>query len=171
VRDTNKSNRRAPTIQEDIHMKRVLAGSFVAAAFAVSLSAQDAPPQSQPMQESKDAAKTVTVAGCLKAGETAESYLLSDLKWGQDKAVGTSGSATPSTPPVAATTLKLIGSPSTKLSDHVGHQVEVSGTIGDKADKPAGATDPAARPAPAAGAQASLNVRNVRMIAANCSAQ
>ncbi len=153
-------------------MKRVLAGSFVAAAFAVSLSAQATPPQSQPpMQESKDAAKSVTVTGCLKAGDAPESFTLSDLTWGQDKAVGTSGSATPATPPVAATTLKLIGSPSTKLGDHVGHKVEVSGTIADKADKPAGATDPAARPAPAAGAQASLNVRNVRMIAASCSAQ
>ena len=150
-------------------MKQVFASGVIAAAFAVSLSAQ-APPQSQPMQESKDAAKTVTVTGCLKAGDTPESYLLSDLKWSQDKAVGTAGSATPATPPVAATSLKLIGTPSTKLNDHVGHTVEVSGTIGDKADK-AGSTDPAARPAPAAGAQASLNVRNVRMIAATCTAQ
>jgi hypothetical protein len=156
-------------------MKRVLAGSFVAAALAVSLSAQATPPQAQPMQEAKDAgkdaAKAVTVTGCLKAGDAAESYLLSDLKWGQDKAVGTSGSVTPATPPVAANTLKLIGSPSTKLSDHVGHQVEVSGTIGDKADNLAGAADPAARPASASGPQASLNVRNLRMIAASCSAQ
>ena len=68
---------------------------------------------------------------------------------GQDKAVGTAGSATPATPPMAATSLKLIGSPSTKLSDHVGHKVEVSGTIADKATSPGGA-DPAARPAPAA---------------------
>ena len=149
-------------------MKQVFAGSFIAAAFAASLSAQATPPPSQPMQESKDAAKTVTVTGCLKAGDAAESYLLSDLKWSQDKAVGTAGSATPATPPVAATSLKLIGSPSTKLSDHVGHTVEVSGTIGDKADKAPASTDPAARPAPAAGPQASLNVRNVRMIAASC---
>jgi hypothetical protein len=146
-------------------MKQVFAGSFIAAAFAVSLSAQAPPPQSQPMPESKDAAKTTTVTGCLKAGDTAESYLLTDLKWGQDKAVGTSGSATPATPPVAATNLKLTGSPSTKLSDHVGHTIEVTGTIADKA---MGSADPAARPAPAAGAQASFNVKNVKMIAASC---
>src|SRR4249920_3138170 len=94
-----------------VKMKQVFACSFIAAAFAASLSAQTpAQPaaQSQPMQESKDAAKTVTVTGCLKAGDSAESYLLSDLKWSQDKAVGTAGSATPATPPVAATTLKLI---------------------------------------------------------------
>jgi hypothetical protein len=155
-------------------MKQVFACSFIAAAFAVSLSAQapaQTPAPSQPMQESKDAAKTVTVTGCLKAGDAAESYLLSDLKWSQDKAVGTAGSATPATPPIAATSLKLIGSPSTKLSDHVGHQVEVSGTIGDKAAKAPASADPAASPAPAAGPQASLNVRNVRMIAATCSPQ
>jgi hypothetical protein len=154
-------------------MKRVFAGSFVAAAFAVSLAAQappqSTPPQSQPAQEAKDAAKTVTVTGCLKAGDTADSFTLSDLKWSADKAVGTSGS--PATPPIAATNLKLTGNPSTKLSDHVGHTVEVSGTIGDKADKPMASPDPAARPAPAAGAQASLNVRNVRMISATCSAK
>ena len=153
-------------------MKKAIAGSFMAATFAVGLAAQTPAPQSQPpMQDTKDAAKTVTVAGCLKAGDSADSFTLSDLKWGKDKAVGTSGSATPDAPPpISASALKLIPSGGAKLADHVGHQVEVTGTIGDKADKgsasPAG--DPAARPAPAAGAQASLNVRNVRMIAASC---
>jgi hypothetical protein len=153
-------------------MKKVFAGTFVAALFAVGVSAQTTPPQSQPMLESKDAAKTVTVTGCLKAGDTAESYLLSDLKWKEDKAVGTAGTVTPATPPVTASALKLVGNPSTKLSDHIGHTVEVTGTIGDKADKAMGSAtpaDPAARPA--AGAQVSFNVRNLRMIAATCPAQ
>jgi hypothetical protein len=149
-------------------MKKAIAGTFMAATFAVGLAAQTPAPQSQPpMQESKDAAKTVTVAGCLKAGDTADSFTLSDLKWSKDKAVGTSG--TPDAPPIAASSLKLVPSGGAKLADHVGHQVEVTGTIGDKADKGSAApTDPAARPAPASGAQASLNVRNVRMIAASC---
>ena len=47
-------------------MKRVIAGTFVAAAFAVGLSAQSTPPQTQPptpprtqppMQEAKDASE------------------------------------------------------------------------------------------------------------------
>ncbi len=82
-------------------MKKVFAGTFVAAAFAVSLSAQ-APLQSQPTPESKDAAKSVTVTGCLKAGEVADSYLLSDLKWADKAAgpVGTSGVVTPAAPAV-----------------------------------------------------------------------
>lgn len=149
-------------------MKRVIAGTFVAAAFAVGLSAQSTPPQAPPMQEAKDAAKTVTVTGCLKAGEGTDSFLLSDLKWGKDKAVGTAGSVTPSAPPISASSLKLVGTPSAKLGDHVGHTVEVIGTIGDKADKDKAATaDPAARPAPASAP--SLNVSNVKMISATCS--
>lgn len=153
-------------------MKRVIAGTFVAAAFAVGLSAQSAPPQSAPpqsapppMQEPKEASKNVTVTGCLKAGEGTDSFLLSDLKWGKDKAVGTAGSATPAAPPISASSLKLVGTPSAKLGDHVGHTVEVSGTIGDKADKADRPADPAARPS---SAQASLNVSNVKMISATC---
>jgi hypothetical protein len=152
-------------------MKRVIAGTFVAAAFAVGLSAQSTPPQTPPqtpprtpapMQEAKDASKAVTVTGCLKAGEGTDSFLLSDLKWGKDKAVGTAGSATPAAPPISASSLKLVSSPGAKLDDHVGHTVEVSGTIGDKSDKPA---DPAARPSSSA---PSLTVSNVKMISATC---
>jgi hypothetical protein len=149
-------------------MKRAIAGTFVAAAFAASLSAQTTPPQTQPMQEAKDSAKSVTVTGCLKAGEGTDAFLLSNLKWSQDKAVSTSGAVTPAPPAIGATSLKLVGNPSTKLSDHIGHTVEVSGTIGDKAekDKAMGATNP-----PAAGPQASLNVRSLRMVSATCTAQ
>jgi hypothetical protein len=152
-------------------MKKVFAGTFAVALFAVGVSAQSPAPQTQPMQESKDAAKTLTVTGCLKAGDTPESFMLSDLKWKEDKAVGTSGSVTPAPAPVAATTLKLVGNPSTKLSDHVGHTIEVTGTIADTADKTTGSAAPADPSRPAAGAQASLSVRNVRMIAATCPAE
>lgn len=163
-------------------MKRALAGSFVAAAFAASLSAQTPAPPTSAAQEPKDAAKSVTVTGCLKAGDTADSYTLANLKWGQSKAIGTSGSTsatTPSTgaaPATSATALKLVGSPAgTKLGDHVGHTIEVTGTMSDKADKPMGSTSPATPPAAgAAGASASasmtpaLNVNNVKMVSATC---
>jgi hypothetical protein len=155
-------------------MKRVIAGTFMATVFAVGLSAQTTPPQSQPpqsqpAQESKDAAKNVTVTGCLKAGDTPESFMLSDLKWGSDKAVGTAGSPAPA---ISATSLKLVGSPSSgKLADHIGHTIEVSGSIekGDKA--PSAAADPAAKPPASSSSTPSLNVRNVRMVAATCQAQ
>ena len=158
-------------------MKRVLTGSFMAAAFAVGLSAQTTPPQTTPpslppMQESRDAAKTVTVTGCLKAGYTADSFTLSDLKFGnKDKggaAVGTSGTAAPPAAIASATSLKIIPG-SAKLSEHVGHQVEVTGTVSEK-DKAAAPSDPAStRPAAASGP--SVEARSVRMVAATCSGQ
>jgi hypothetical protein len=164
-------------------MKRVLTGTCLAAAFAVGLSAQTAPPQTSPQTpptggatatQDRDSAKNVTVTGCLKAGDTADSFVLSDLKWGsKDKdskgsAVGTTGTAAPPAAVASATQLKLIPSASTKLSDHVGHQVEVSGSIADKASSPTAApADPsAARPS---SADAAINVRNVKMISATCS--
>ena len=148
-------------------MNKAIAGTFVAAACAVGLSAQTLP-QTQPMQDAKDNAKNVTVTGCLKAGDGANTYLLSDLKW-SDKvpaAVGTSGVVAPMAQAVTATVLNLVGSPSgTKLSDHVGHQVEVTGTM-DKSDKDkATAATPPDAPART---QAALNVRSVKMIAAAC---
>lgn len=145
-------------------MKRVIAGTFMAAVCAVGLSAQQTPAQSQPMQESKDAAKNVTVTGCLKAGDTADSYTLSNLKWGSDKAVGTSGTA--AAPAISATSLKVEGNPTSgKLSDHVGHTVEITGSI-EKADKdkaPSGTTSSAS-----SSSTPTLNVRNVKMVAATC---
>jgi hypothetical protein len=168
-------------------MKRVITGTFLAAAFAVGLSAQSAtppqsttPPQSPapqaqaPMQDLKDAAKTVAVTGCLKAGETADSFVLSDLKW-KDRsagAVGTSGTA--AAPPAAiasATSLKLIPG-SAKLTDHVGHTVEITGKVSEKAA--ASPSTPPADPAStrsSASAGPSLEVSNVKMVSATCSAK
>lgn len=155
-------------------MKRVLAGTFMAATFAVGLAAQtpqnppSTPPSQPPMQERESASKNITVTGCLKAGESADSFMLSDLKFGKagDKAVGTSGAA-----PAAigsATSLKLTGSPSgTKLSEHVGHTIEVTGTVSEKsASAPAAPADPAARPSPSA--TPALDVRTVKMVSATC---
>ena len=172
-------------------MKRVLTGSCLAAAFAVGLAAQtpspSTPPQTTPQTPpsasapSSDAAKAATVTGCLKAGDSSDSFILSDLKWGGSKgssagagAVGTSGSA-----PAAigsATTLKIVPGSGAKLSEHVGHQVEITGTVSDKAKSSSSAAapaDPAGRPSPAAGAGSSsapsFEARSVKMVAATCS--
>ena len=168
-------------------MKRVLTGSFLAAAFAVGLSAQTTPPQTTPppttpptsqsqppMQESRDRdAKTVTVTGCLKAGDAADSFMLSDLKWGNKDAkgtgaVGTSGTAAPPAAIASATSLTIKPSGSTKLSEHVGHQVEVTGTVADKAAS-APPSDPASARPSASGP--TLEARSVRMVSATCTPQ
>jgi hypothetical protein len=174
-------------------MKRVLTGSCLAAAFAVGLAAQtpspSTPPQTTPQtppsaaspsSQDRDSAKAVTVTGCLKAGDSSDSFILSDLKWGGSKgsstgAVGTSGSA-----PAAigsATTLKIVPSGGAKLSEHVGHQVEISGTVGDSdkgSSRSAAPADPSApRPSAPAGASASsaptFEARTVKMVSQTCS--
>lgn len=170
-------------------MKRMLAGTFLAGAFAVGLSAQATPPQTTPptttppsqsqppMQEARDSAsKNITVTGCLKAGDSADSFLLSDLKWSKDAkgagAVGTSGTAAPPAAIASATNLKIVPSGSTKLSEHVGHTVEVTGTLADKAGRPSAApADPAAARPSASSAAPSLEVRSVKMVSATCTPQ
>jgi hypothetical protein len=163
-------------------MKQVFTGTCLAAAFAVGLSAQT--PQT-PMQDTKDAAKdaakTVTVSGCLKAGDSSDSFILSDLKFGSpSSAVGTSGTAGATgagAPPAAlasATTLTIKPKGDTKLSEHVGHQVEVSGNVSDKSASaapaaPADPAAPAARPSAGASSGPTLEARTVKMIAATCS--
>jgi hypothetical protein len=126
------------------------------------------------MQASKDAkdAKSVTVTGCLKAGEPADTFILSDLKWSdKDKAVGTAGSAVPAEV-ASATTLKIIPSASTKLTPHVGHTIEVTGTVSDKDKKtdsaPAAAPADPASPRPSASSGPSLEVKSLKMVSATC---
>jgi hypothetical protein len=169
-------------------MKRVITGTFLAATFAVGLSAQSPTPQSptpsttpsspspsaqSPGYESKDAAKAVTVTGCLKAGDSADSFILSDLKFSDKKApgaVGTSGSAPAPAAIASATTLKIIPSASTKLTDHVGHTVEVTGTVGAKADAGAATppADPTASPRASASSGPSLSASSVKMVSETC---
>jgi hypothetical protein len=160
-------------------MKRVLTGSFLAAAFAVGLSAQTTPPQTPPptssqppMQERASDSKNVTVTGCLKAGDSADSFTLSDLKFGGSKgsgAVGTSG-ATPPAALASATSLTIKPSGSTKLTEHVGHQVEISGAVSDDKSPAAKPADPASsRPASASGP--TIEARSVRMVSDKCAGQ
>ena len=167
-------------------MKQVITATLFATAFAVGLSAQapaPAPaqppysPQAQPpMQASKDEAKSVTVTGCLKAGDAADTFILSNLKWSdKDKAtgaVGTTGSATVPAAVASATTLRVIPGASTKLTGHIGHTIEVTGPVSEKGQTDRGATAaPAADPAsprPAASSGPSLEVRTLKMVSTTC---
>jgi hypothetical protein len=166
-------------------MKQVITGTCLAAAFAVGLAAQTPPTQTPPpsspspmaRQDSKDAtkdAKTVTVTGCLKPGEGADAYILSDLKWAAPSAgstaVGTSGTTAAPAAIASATTLAVKAKGDAKLSEHVGHQVEVTGNISEKEkSSTASPTDPAAPPSASASAAPTFEARTVKMIAATCS--
>ena len=174
-------------------MKRVLTGSFLAAAFAVGVSAQTTPPQTTPptgaaqppaAQEPRDRAdsKNVTVTGCLKAGDSADSFTLSDLKFGGAKgsgAVGTSGATATGAgaPPAAlasASTLTIKPSSSTKLAEHVGHQVEITGSVAESKSPsaaPAAPADPASARPSASASGPTIEARSVRMVSQTCSGQ
>jgi hypothetical protein len=75
------------------------------------------------------------------------------------KPTGTSGSA-----PAIAPRYRLDAEDS-KLGPHVGHRVEITGTIDEMADKPSGAASLSS----AASAAPKLKVDSVRMLASVCS--
>ena len=165
-------------------MKRILIGTCAALACAVSLAAQTpAPPTPQdpakpapPSASSASAEKSVTLKGCLRAGDTPDSFVLANASTPTETA-GTTG--TPAgAPPAAAMknqTVRLIGAPAgISLKEHVGHTIEVTGMITPQGARPsAGATPPAgATPTPGAAATGSadarLNVKNVKHVDAKC---
>lgn len=160
-------------------MKGVFAGTCLAAAFAVGLAAQD-PPQTQPPTGQPGAQaqeQTITLKGCVRAGEEPNTFVLADAKL-EDKdqpgAVGTTGREELARD-IEQKSVRLIGAPaSVKLSEHVGHTVEVTGTLAPKEARPTGTAGapPTADPAaPAAKDGRKLNVRTVSMVSDSCDPQ
>ncbi len=162
--------------------KQVWTGVIAATActFAIGLSAQSTTPPSQASRpQSPSASDHITVTGCLQRDSASATA----------GATGTSGSTTasasssgfvlnvtpsPSSPSAAgAATSGTSGSASSykldadeKLTAHVGHKVEITGTL-DKSmsssTAPSGSTSASASTAP------KLKVDSVKMIAATCS--
>jgi hypothetical protein len=157
-------------------MKRVFAGTCLAAVFAVGLSAQDPSQQRPPSQApaaDKDS-KAVTFTGCVRAGDSPNTFILANIK-ADDKeksgATGTSGSMAK-----APDQVRLIASGDTKLSEHVGHQVSVTGTLAERSASSSPGGPPATPPAGGAATgtsgadkQPSLSVKTVSMVSSSCS--
>jgi hypothetical protein len=150
-------------------MKRVFATTCLAAAFAVGLSAQQ-PPQTPSQTADKD--KTVTLTGCVRAGDQPGSFVLANAK-PDDKAApgatGTSGTTSaPDTKGIENATLRLIGAPaSVNLSEHVGHTVQITGTVAPSDKAPSSAATSGAEKSDKP--EKSLNVRTVTMVSSSCS--
>jgi hypothetical protein len=181
-------------------MTRMATGLCVAAALSVAtLGAQTTPPATSGQRSATaDAAKEVTITGCLSKGADGK-YILNNAK--QDNPAGaTAGTSGTTNPPTAgtagsaamktATSWALQGG--TDLDKHVGHQVQITGKpVMDSGRTPDSTA--AAAPAPATGAgtvgtsgstataaaeeqkkdsktnQPRLDVQSVKMIAATCS--
>ena len=156
-------------------MKRVgLALVVSAAVVSVSLGAQTTPSSSN--------ANQVTVTGCVQraisesptgtsgvagAAKPDTEFVLSNVTAGMSPA-GTSGTTNPATSSMPiASRYRLDDAEQTKIAPHVGHRVEISGTVDDasRSTSPGatpGATSTAA-PAP------KLKVDSIKMLASSCS--
>ena len=174
-------------------MKRAITSTCLAAAFAVGLSAQT-PSTSSAMAQSDS--KSVTLTGCLRAGEAPDSFVLANTKTADKAAAagattatsttGTTGTAGSTTTTTTTTvnkdlenaTVKLTGSPAgVTLGDHVGHTVQITGTLAPQTATAAATTDAAGTAPGAPGAasasvsktQPSLSISSFSMVSGSCS--
>jgi hypothetical protein len=166
-------------------MKRTQAGvlSVFACAMTMTLSAQSNPPggaQTPPAgtPSARESASKVTVTGCLEKASASSStsptgtsgaatgaamepkFVLNQVTPSSTGTAGTAGTSTP-----AASSYKLDGDDA-KLSPHVGHKVEITGSIDDKPSSARSETPPAA--SSSASAAPKLKVEAVKMIAGSC---
>ena len=163
-------------------MRKLLAAATVAMLGTIGLSALSTSAQAAASQESKEKEKVITVTGCLRAGEETGTFVLSNVKW-QDKdkaAPGTTGTAGTESPAPAPISMRLVGTPSgVRMSEHLGHTVEITGFIVDEAQpRPSALPDPVATGTggdrtsrtqpPAPKTQHTLNVRTVKLIEEGC---
>ncbi|HSL23989.1 MAG TPA: hypothetical protein VK886_20820 [Vicinamibacterales bacterium] len=149
-------------------MTRILPTIGVAFAFAVALGAQGtapAQPQTETSTKSKSkstmgtSSKNITLTGCLREGDSSGTFVLANVDMSEMR--GTSGShpstseASPATGASSASgrmgdpanTVELNASSDLNLRAHVGHRVQVTGTMADKAkmkDKTSGTAGSAA---------------------------
>ena len=171
-------------------MKRLMTSTCLAAAFAVGLAAQttgtsgtqDPPPGGQGRGP-----RPVTATGCLRAGDTAGSYQLTDVQMqgGGGRRGGDTGAATGTgtgtgeqrgrgNPP---NTLMLTATSDVDLKPHVGHKIEVTGTMsgGGRRGGDAGAgsgtgtgTGAGSGGGQGRGSARSVTVTSVRMVSESC---
>jgi hypothetical protein len=189
--------------------KTLLTGTFALLACAGLAAAQAQTPAREPSTQtpaattpqrpaaSAAAAQTITIQGCIQrntqassattgatgtAGSTTESFVLANAM----RPAGAAASATAGAPPMSIASSYRLDAEASKLSPHVGHKVEITGTLENRM---AGASASSATPSTststttstsASGTSTStttstsmaaapqLKVENVKMIAASC---
>jgi hypothetical protein len=152
-------------------MNRTLAAtSWIAAcAFVVSVAAQTPPPPTEPQQppQPKEAAeKTVTLTGCLAAGDQPNTFKLTDI--GADKKAAQPGEMVGTTGIKTGQAVQLIGTDAAKLKGHIGHTVAVTGMLVPRKEGDPPATPEPARPGVQETADMRLNVTTFKHVDATC---
>ena len=187
-------------------MKRVFTATCLAAAFAVGLSAQSTgtsgstaqDPQTTTAGQGRGGPRTAT--GCLREGDTAGTYMLTDVTMqgggrrggmgGGSTAAGGTSTGSTTTGSTAATapqggrgmrpqSVMLTADSSVDLKAHVGHKVEVTGTMtggrgrmgnaGDTTTAATGTSTAGGGQGMGRGAMRSMTVTSIRMVADSCS--
>lgn len=146
----------------------------IAFSAAAAVFAQNPPSQTSP----STSAKTITVTGCVQRAQQAATgttgstsatkgaasaetkFVLTNAALSTSgKTAGTSGTTTPSTTAIASE--YRLDTDEAKLSPHVGHKVEITGTV----EQPASTEQ---KPPASAANAPTLKVENVKMIASSC---
>jgi hypothetical protein len=124
--------------------------------------AQTPPPAQAPAAQAPTSAeKGMTLTGCLKAGTEPDSFILTNISpAGSDTAQKTAPGELAKTD----VSYKLSADSGVKLKDHVGHKVEVTGTLAGKGFT---ATPPASTEKPKA-EMANLKVTAIKHISPSC---
>ena len=140
---------------------------------SVGILAQDAPAPQSASQSA--AAKKITVTGCVAktqqaatgtsgstaaaAGAKEPKFVLSDASMSSNATTGTAGTAAP--PATAIASEYKLDADDAKLTPHLGHKVEITGTV----EESKGATQP---PAASAANTPTLKVDNLKMVSPSC---
>jgi hypothetical protein len=148
-------------------MKRLQSSLFAAVgcALTVSVSAQTTALTGGVSKPTFGAGETVTITGCLERSNesvaTNDRFVLNNIVPNAPAMAGTAVTSGPERPNV--TSYRLAAEDS-KLSRHVGHKIEITGTVEDRQMNAAGASGAtgSARDAP------KFKVETVKMIASSC---
>jgi hypothetical protein len=150
-------------------MRRTLAISWIlACAFVVSVAAQ--PPSQQQTPQAKQADdRTVTLTGCLAAGEQPDTFKLTHVR-PAEKAEAKPGEMVGTTGLKTGDAVQLIGTDAAKLKDHVGHTVSVTGMLVPRKEGYGAAGAKPETPAAQAEADLRLNVKSFKHVDSTCPA-
>ena len=133
----------------------------IVCSLALVLYAQ-APPPGQTPSEGKG---SMTLTGCLKAGSEPDTFILSNVSGAGTQTAGTTAPGELARTDVS---YKLTSDGNVKLKDHVGHKVEVTGTIAKGMTETApSSTAPSSADKPRAD-MAKLKVTSIKHVSPSC---
>jgi hypothetical protein len=151
--------------------RQFLSSAAAACLFSVCALAQTQPPAppSVPDQKSSSEANRVTVSGCVERADqmqsaaattTVDSLSFVLIKPTAGKPIGTSGAVDVGSDAANSDRMYRLDAPIEQLNPHVGHKVEITGTVVDSATAPAGAGSSTNAPR--------LKVDSVKMLDPTC---